>query len=109
MQYPPYHSGDFLPWLQRYVAEHQIRAIVPSEAFLLAIAPVYEQYQALLPDAPDAVTLYRCFAKADVEALFASHPDTALRQQLPRAAVAYRGEPLPEAALFAERLAALQG
>jgi hypothetical protein len=101
VQYPAYHSEEFLPWLRRYVAEQQIAAIVPSEAFLLAIAPVYEQYRALLPDAPDAVTLYRCFAKADVEALFATHPDAGLRQQLPRAAVAYRGESLPSTQQFA--------
>lgn len=101
VQYPAYASAEFLPWLQRYVEQQAIAAIVPSEAFLLAIAPVYERYRPLLPDAPDATTLYRCFAKADVEALFAAHPDPMLRQHVPRAAVLSRGESIDPTAFAA--------
>ena len=100
--HPAYHEPAFLPWLHDYVRTEQIAAIVPSEAFLLAIEPVYAQYRRLLPDAPPADVLYRCFAKADVEQHFAQHSDALLRTQLPHAAVVYRGQALPDAGQFAQ-------
>ena len=91
--HPSYQSGDFLLWLQHYVQHHAIAAIVPSEAFLLAIEPVYERYHPLLPDAADAAILYRSFGKSDVQESFSASMDPQLQQHLPRAIVVRRGEP----------------
>lgn len=102
VQHPRYQEPAFLSWLAGYVREQNIVAIMPSEAFLLAIEPVYEQYRALLPDAPDAEVLYRCFGKADVQALFAGSNNPAVQQHLPRAAVMRRGQALPDLNAFAD-------
>lgn len=101
VQHPAYASGEFLSWLQQYVATQSIAAIVPSEAFLLTIEPVYEQYRALLPDAADKAVLYRCFGKADVQQFFAEHASPQLREQMPQARVIRRNDVLPTSAELA--------
>jgi hypothetical protein len=63
---PSYDRPDFLDWLGEYVRRHGIRAIIPSEAFLLAIRPAFAEYRALLPLAADEEVLYRGLSKSDV-------------------------------------------
>lgn len=100
--HPDYTDAGFLPWLDAYLAKHQIAAIVPSEGFLLAVEPAYARYRSLIPDATEPEVLYRAFAKADVEAHFAGHPDAVVRQHLPRAAVLEAGQTLPDDAQWAD-------
>ena len=45
--HPDYTNPAFLPWLDDYLAKHDISAIVPSEGFLLAIESAYDRYRAL--------------------------------------------------------------
>lgn len=46
---PALSSNDFIPWLRRYCATHDIRCIVPTEAVLLALRPVHAEFAPLLP------------------------------------------------------------
>lgn len=102
--HPAYQSEQFIPWLRDYLRTHQIGCIIPSEGFLIAIRPAFDEFRALIPDAPDADTLYRCFTKSAVEAHCAQNGGQALQQQVPKARVIQRGEPLPSA----EQLATFQ-
>jgi len=63
---PEYRQPEFLDWLRRYLRDHEIRAIVPSEGFLLAIRPVHAELAALLPLPNQEDILYRGMSKADV-------------------------------------------
>lgn len=63
---PEYDQPEFLDWLRGYVRDHGIRAIVPSEAFALAIRPAFDEFAALLPVPREAATYYAGFSKADV-------------------------------------------
>lgn len=62
-RHPAYDSAEFLPWLDTYVRRHDIRAIVPTEGFLHVIAPHYDRYAALLPDAVPYEIWQRCMSK----------------------------------------------
>lgn len=95
---PPYGDAAFLPWLADYVAAHRIAAIVPSEAFLLAIRPVFERYAALLPIPSDATLVYRNLSKAAVLDHLAGDARTA--RHLPPTLVA-EGPEAPAAEAFA--------
>ena len=44
--HPPYASPDFIPWVRETVQRLGIRAIVPSELFLLALRPALGEFQA---------------------------------------------------------------
>jgi predicted ATP-grasp superfamily ATP-dependent carboligase len=50
---PGFKSGRFLPWLDRYLEEHSISAIVPNERFLSAIRANFARYRHLLPMSVD--------------------------------------------------------
>lgn len=87
--HPPYDSDAFIPWLDNYLAHHQIRAVVPSEGFLLAVRNRFERYAPLLPDAPSAEVMYRSFSKCDVQEALQSDAD--LTSRMPKALVVHRG------------------
>jgi len=63
--HPPPDSADFLPWLRATVQALRIRAIVPSERFLLAMRPALEELGHLLPFL-DPALLEIAFSKADL-------------------------------------------
>lgn len=63
---PPYDSSLFIPWLRRYVDVFDIRAIVPSEGFLLALRPVFSEFARLLTCGTHAEWVYRALSKCDV-------------------------------------------
>lgn len=90
--YPGYQHDDFLPWLRDYIQTHSIRCIIPSEGFLIAIRSAYEEFRSLLPDAPIAESLYRCFAKTEVELCCANTGDKALLDAVPKAYVVKRAQ-----------------
>ncbi|MGC4120146.1 MAG: hypothetical protein QM765_37300 [Myxococcales bacterium] len=63
---PPYGDAGFLPWLRGYLAEHRIRAIVPSESFLLAVRPVFAELAHLLPCPRRERVAYAGMSKLDL-------------------------------------------
>jgi len=95
---PAYSDRAFVPWLRRYVDEQRIAAIVPTEAFLLAIREELDEFRPLLPLLPPASNLYRCLSKWDVLNSFSSAPaDDAVRRHLPPSVLLDAGQ-VPTAA-----------
>lgn len=93
---PAYEDPGFLAWLESYVSRNGIRAIVPSEAFLLAIRPVFERYAPLLPLRPDVDVVYEAFSKPAVLSRLLETPETAA--YLPPTLFVHDGDALPSAA-----------
>lgn len=96
---PAYDDPKFLAWLDAYVGEHDIRCIVPSEGFLLAIRPVFERYAPLLPIKPDPELIYGSLSKSVVIARLLETPETAAH--LPPTLFIHEGDPLPTEAELA--------
>jgi len=63
--YPAPASAAFLPWVRDTVAALGIRAIVPSESFLLGLRPALEEFRPLLPFF-DPAAFEIAFSKADL-------------------------------------------
>ena len=67
MLHPPYsRTQDFICWLREYVTTHDIRVIVPSEGFLVAIRGHFTEFAHLIPFGPSAETIYRGLSKYDL-------------------------------------------
>lgn len=90
--HPPYGSADFAPWLRHYLQQHNIRIIVPSEAFLLGLRHQIADLLPLMPDAPQQDLLYRAFSKCDVQRRLQAVGDPDTLAQQPRARVVQRGD-----------------
>ena len=80
---PDFDDPDYVPWLRRLLAEEAISAIIPGGAFLLAIAPKFEEFRHLLPIAPDRRIVYTALSKTAVfeafsAAQFLPHTDLSL-------------------------------
>jgi predicted ATP-grasp superfamily ATP-dependent carboligase len=78
---PPYNEQQaFFDWLDDLVEREKITLIIPSEAFLLSVRPVFAKWQSLLaiPDSADVV--YSAFSKFD---LFQSCAEGGLQDHLP--------------------------
>lgn len=88
---PGYRSADFLPWLRALVRDRDLQAILPTEAFLLAIRPVFDEFAHLLPLAPPAHVLYPCFSKCDVVQVFTNGADPHLAAHVPQSVVLQPG------------------
>ena len=73
---PGYDRPDFLEWLDRALSAHEIKAIVPSEGFLLAIQKDYPKYSKMIPFSQDPKRLFEGLSKFD---LFSNTP----RENLP--------------------------
>jgi hypothetical protein len=71
---PKYDSPEFLPWLRALILGSNIKAIVPSEGFLLAIRQHFEEFSALLPYARNAEIVYAGMSKSDQITRFTSRP-----------------------------------
>jgi peptidoglycan/xylan/chitin deacetylase (PgdA/CDA1 family) len=70
---PPPASPEFIPWVRETVRALGIRAIVPSEFFLLGLRPALAEFQHLLPFFdPSLVEL--AFSKADLVAALEDDP-----------------------------------
>jgi predicted ATP-grasp superfamily ATP-dependent carboligase len=63
---PGYDSKDFVPWLRKYICEHNIRAIVASEGMLLALRSYYDEFSRLFPLSRCADTVYAGMSKFDL-------------------------------------------
>ena len=88
VQAPPYDAPDFADWLHRYLVTHDIGALIPTEALLIAIRGRLEEFRRWLPLLPEPAVVYRCLSKCDVLASFAAAPDgAAVRRNLPPSVV----------------------
>ena len=63
---PSYRDKAFIPWLRDVLARDAIRAIVPSEGFLRAVRPVFDELQSLLPLPQEADKVYAGLSKYDL-------------------------------------------
>jgi hypothetical protein len=95
---PGYDDAGFPDWLHGYLMAHGIRALIPTEALLLALRSRIEEFRGWLPLLPPAPVVYRCLSKCDVLASFAAAPDgAAVRRNLPPAVI-YEADRTPAAA-----------
>ncbi|HUM09431.1 MAG TPA: polysaccharide deacetylase family protein [Myxococcaceae bacterium] len=70
---PPPASGEFVPWVRDTVRTLGIRAIVPSELFLLGLRPALGEFRDLLPFF-DPSLLELAFSKADLVSALEGDP-----------------------------------
>lgn len=63
---PDYSSPKFFDWLNDYIKEYNIKAIVPSEAMLLALESRYEEYAKYLPFSQRKEVVYAGLSKFDL-------------------------------------------
>ncbi len=82
---PDYRAGDrFLAWLNSALDQHNVRCIIPSEGFLLAARPRFDEIRHLLPLSQDERHVYRAMSKLDLFDSFCSDDvDARLREHLP--------------------------
>lgn len=80
---PNYNSKQYLKWLRLFIKENTIKAIIPSEALLLAIEPHFEEFSALLPISTNKKVVYDCFCKVDVFDSFFKSGDKELIDNIP--------------------------
>lgn len=64
--YPDYCDHGFVSWLRDFIDRNSVDLIIPSEAFLLAIRPCFDEFRKFLPLVPAEDVLYRAFSKASV-------------------------------------------
>ena len=63
-KHPPYRNAErFVDWLRSYVQQNDIRVIIPSEGFLIAIRACFQDFAHLVPFGPSAETIYRGLSK----------------------------------------------
>ena len=67
---PPYSDAHYLDWLRTYIRENQIRVILPSEGFLLAVRKDFSTIAPLLPFSSSEDVLYSAMSKSDQIAAF---------------------------------------
>jgi protein-tyrosine-phosphatase len=63
---PALRRAGFLRWLRGYLAANGIRAIVPSESFLLAVRPAFAELAQRLPCPPSEEIAYAGMSKQDL-------------------------------------------
>ena len=64
--YPDYCDHGFVSWLRDFIDRNSVDLIIPSEGFLLAIRPCFDEFRKFLPLVPAEDVLYRAFSKASV-------------------------------------------
>jgi predicted ATP-grasp superfamily ATP-dependent carboligase len=74
----PNYDNTYLNWLRAFIEEHNINAIIPSEAFYLAIKDVFEEFAHLLPISSSKKIIYQCLCKVDVFEAFLLSENKAL-------------------------------
>jgi len=99
---PGYQHPDYLPWLRYYVKRHKMSVIIPSEALLVAVRPVYREFSGMLPVSGCQHTVYRAMSKADLfELLMNSEDQIHVQKHLPPTLILHQGNPVPSAACLA--------
>jgi hypothetical protein len=99
---PGCEEPQFADWLHGYLVEHAIRALIPTEALLIALRARIEEFRGWLPLLPDPLVVYRCLSKCDVLTSFAGAPEgAAVQRNLPPFVVYDAGQTAAEADLAA--------
>jgi len=94
---PGYDDAGFTDWLRGYIATHDIRVVVPTEALLLAVRGRLDEFRPWLPLLPPTPVVYRCLSKCDVLQWFAAAPTGhPVRRNLPPARI-FDASETPEA------------
>jgi protein-tyrosine-phosphatase len=73
---PSYSDAHYLNWLRTYIRENQIRVILPSEGFLLAVRQHFSEIAPLLPFSSSEEVLYSAMSKSDQIAAFRHGPNS---------------------------------
>lgn len=98
---PSYASPNFLDWLKRYIHQNGIRAIIPSEGFLLRIRPNLKEFSPLLPFPSSESILYAAMSKSDQFAALTQNPLSAsTRHHLPPFLLLQKEDELPAVDAF---------
>lgn len=92
---PPYGDG-YLDWLRNYILKYNIRAIIPSEGFLLAIKEHYDEFVSLLPLSSKEEIIYQCLCKVDVFNSFLSSQSKALKEHIPTTLIVNSLDDIPK-------------
>ncbi len=95
VRHPKYNTLEFLEWFTHYVAEHKIAAVIPSEGFLLALRPRFNEFSRLLPLPSDERLVYAALSKADTYKILVEQGGGAAAK-LPRSLIIERGEKIPD-------------
>jgi len=93
---PDYNDAKFIPWLRHYVSQNNIRAIVPSEGFLIALRANFDEFAELIPFGACARTIYAGLSKFDLFATLLQRPESAT--QLPPTLLVPNPSQLPDMA-----------
>ena len=78
---PPY-DNNYLEWLRAFIKEHDIQAIIPSEAFYLVIKNCFDEFSHLLPISSSKEVIYQCLCKVDVFDAFLLSGDKSLTNNI---------------------------
>ena len=90
---PPYEDTEkFLAWLNAILHNETVDLIIPSEGFLLAIRPWFNQFQRFLPVPSQQDIVYRSLSKCD---LFQEFLDRGMHDHLPPFILVREGQELP--------------
>ena len=84
---PAYQSEEYLPWLRQIIAQFEIKAIIPSEGFLLAIKPNFSEFSSLMDIPKDEEVVYACLSKVDVFSRFKQSDDARLAMHIPKSVI----------------------
>jgi hypothetical protein len=71
---PSHEDPIFLDWLRRYIQQNAIRAIIPTEGWLLALRKSFSEFSPLLPFSSSESVVYAAMSKADQIETCLRHP-----------------------------------
>lgn len=80
---PDYEDSSYYAWLLNLIHKQQIKAIIPSEGFLLAIKDCFSEFAHLLPISSDPDIVYGCLSKSYVFNAFLQSSDEQIKQHIP--------------------------
>ncbi|WP_430455348.1 hypothetical protein [Rheinheimera sp.] len=86
-QCPAYEDPAYLSWLRALINSADIRAIIPSEGFLLAVRDCFAEFSPLMAIPQDAELVYGCLSKVFVFNQFLQSSDAQLHAHISRTAV----------------------
>jgi len=81
---PSYDDEGFIDWILACVADNAIDLIIPSEGFLWAIQPVFDQLSPKLPIRPEGNFIYRYLNKYDYFRKITDATDSAVTANCPK-------------------------
>ena len=93
---PSYADSSFGPWLRDYIAQHQIRAIIPSEGLFLAIHTDLEEFTSLLPTTSRPDILRRGFSKIDAHEALTTDARVPTVNHIPPSLIVSADRPMPD-------------